>query len=492
MKNLYPQEFFGGGVYEHHLREGQNFIGVNSNNDYTLTKEFEDKIQTAMQKGKDNNYLDVLNNKKKEIGDNKYNAYLFKESQSKHRANSKFDYMFLKNKEINFEAKDQTRILKQKDEAFEKFVKDGSCVKEIYQYSNPNYTYNSTNEDFVRYVDKFHNKKEEGLFLIFDGYSGYEVADYCINRFYDAFTTYLTLHEHEDIKNKDSRFSKYLTKSPKLALEKLKLSQLLMTDYNSNKSEPIINQDSMLKKGPKAFEFNDVQNILIKAFKKIDFETELCNNPEAGASGIAVYFTIDVTKVINPNYVYPQEENENKSKTEISKPSKTTIISKSSSSTESIPKYIDQYQRVIYICNIGKCRCVLVSSIQAKRLSFDHVATDRDEIERIVNSGGVIMNNKIGGKTELSRAIGDHSIKRYGLISTPSVTKHLINYTDKFLVIGSGGIWAVIRDDDLYRMSPNMNTAEQFGKAISTLAISRGAKENLSLYVLRVCGDYLY
>ena len=57
-----------------------------------------------------------------------------------------------------------------------------------------------------------------------------------------------------------------------------------------------------------------------------------------------------------------------------------------------------------------------------------------------------MLENRVGGSLAVTRAFGDHSLKRDGVTAKPFINKHAIRPFDKFLVIASDGVWDVLED----------------------------------------------
>lgn len=56
--------------------------------------------------------------------------------------------------------------------------------------------------------------------------------------------------------------------------------------------------------------------------------------------------------------------------------------------------------RVLYTANVGDARIVLSRGGKALRLSYDHKGSDENEGRRVTNAGGLILNNRVNGRTE--------------------------------------------------------------------------------------------
>jgi len=275
------------------------------------------------------------------------------------------------------------------------FVKEASCVKEISYKEDPNYRFRGGMEDMAKCIDKYMGNSDVGLFTLYDGHGGAEIAQYLKNRLPELFTK-------------------------------------ILSPLNNKFETDDLNYD--------------IENSINILFNKLDDEIKLTSESEyMGSTAVIVLICKE------KDYISPLTS-----------------------------------RRVIYCANVGDSRCVLVSNFGVKRLSYDHKASDIQEINRVNTSGGLIFNGRVFGQLIITRAFGDHSLKRYGVIVTPHITKHFVSDKDKYLILASDGIWDVIMDDELLKLSQSVLNADEFSKLIIKTALLRGSQDNMSCIVLKL------
>jgi protein phosphatase PTC1 len=79
-----------------------------------------------------------------------------------------------------------------KDDNYNNFEKNASSVKEYSYKEDPNTRFRGAMEDYAKIVDKFTNNPDVGLFAVYDGHGGGEVAKYLKNRIPDALAKTLS------------------------------------------------------------------------------------------------------------------------------------------------------------------------------------------------------------------------------------------------------------------------------------------------------------
>lgn len=111
----------------------------------------------------------------------------------------------------------------------------------------------------------------------------------------------------------------------------------------------------------------------------------------------------------------------------------------------------------LYVANAGDSRCIILSGGNAKALSEDHKPDLEHERERIQKAGGYIIDGRINGNLNLSRAMGDLEYKKNAdlkpgeqLISVvPDIVKHNLSSEDELIVLGCDGIWECLTNQQI-------------------------------------------
>ncbi|KAK9672954.1 hypothetical protein RND81_12G137000 [Saponaria officinalis] len=138
---------------------------------------------------------------------------------------------------------------------------------------------------------------------------------------------------------------------------------------------------------------------------------------------------------------------------------------------------------LLTVANVGDSRAVLATisedgNLVPVQLTVDLKPNLPEEAERIKRSRGRVIcsrdepgvyrvwppNN--GPGLALSRALGDHSLKKYGVISEPQVTQRRINVKDQFVILATDGVWDVISNEAAVQIVSSAPTREQSAKRL--------------------------
>lgn len=123
----------------------------------------------------------------------------------------------------------------------------------------------------------------------------------------------------------------------------------------------------------------------------------------------------------------------------------------------------------IVCANCGDSRAVLLRNNECLKLSEDHKPERMDERTRIENSGGCVLWNtgiaRVVGILSLTRAIGDKSLRKFGIIPDPDVVVLDRSSLDEFIIIASDGLWETVSSEE----------ATQLAKRCIERAVSKGS-----------------
>lgn len=102
-----------------------------------------------------------------------------------------------------------------------------------------------------------------------------------------------------------------------------------------------------------------------------------------------------------------------------------------------------------YVANVGDSLAVLYKNGRAFKLNTEHKISINKERERISSSGTEIINNRVSGRLNLTRAIGDFIHKgnknlnydKQAVTCVPEINKFKITADMEFIIMGCDGIW---------------------------------------------------
>lgn len=140
----------------------------------------------------------------------------------------------------------------------------------------------------------------------------------------------------------------------------------------------------------------------------------------------------------------------------------------------------------LYTANCGDARVVISRNGVAKRLTYDHKASDPHEKKRITDTGGFVAYNRVNGILSVTRALGDHAMKEW-VVCDPYYTELVLCKTDRLLILACDGVWDVLSDQeavDLIKNDIDTCTAQQMSQTLLDTALERGSTDNISVMVI--------
>ena len=140
-----------------------------------------------------------------------------------------------------------------------------------------------------------------------------------------------------------------------------------------------------------------------------------------------------------------------------------------------------------FLCaNVGDSKAYLITKKEMILLTKDHKCCDANEVKRIRDKGGIVFRERVFGTLMLTRSFGDKEMKKYGVLSTPDIYIKNIEKDDLFIVIASDGVWDVVEENEILKMSQVGISSNDFSKKIVNLAKERDTHDNISCIVIKL------
>jgi len=143
----------------------------------------------------------------------------------------------------------------------------------------------------------------------------------------------------------------------------------------------------------------------------------------------------------------------------------------------------DKAVRKLYTANCGDARVVINRGGTARRLTYDHKASDKKEAKRITDNGGFVAYERVNGILSVTRALGDHAMKQW-VVCDPYYTELELHKTDKFIIMACDGVWDVLSDQEAVDLVKTDTDAQAMADKIVKTALEKGSTDNVTCIVL--------
>lgn len=304
---------------------------------------------------------------------------------------------------------------------------------------NKNVAYRSKMEDVHTYIANFAEQVDWGYFAIFDGHAGKETARWCGNN-----------------------------------LHNLLESRISSTSTGDRRSKVLS---------------GDIQRSFCEAFEEAD---KLIEKECAGSSGCTAAVAVLVWENRNSD-----ADREGGDSTDVDQQMRSPSPEKGSETSSKQFEFIPtpSHKRVLYTSNVGDSRIVIYRDSKAYRLTYDHKATDLNEIARVRDTGGLILKSRVNGFLAVTRSLGDSYMKDL-VVGRPFTTSLEISPADEFIILACDGLWDVISDQqacefvaECFQVSKDPQRA---AKLLCQLAMDKATTDNVTVMVVRFDEDVFY
>lgn len=321
---------------------------------------------------------------------------------------------------------------------------DGSLYSDPFQglsftvgvAENKNITYRAKMEDVHTYVANFAEKLDWGYFGIFDGHAGKQAARWCGNNLHALLEDEILREEHD---NGASYVEQHGSTIPRSQNCNMKLN---------------------------------LNEVFIKADKHISKETP-------GSSGCTAAVMVLIWEYDDKT----DDSNNTEKDTETERNARPVYLNET---FDFVPSH--NHKRMLYTSNVGDLRIILYRQGKVYRLTYDHKATDPNEIARIKDSGGLVMKNRVNGVLAITRALGDSYMKDL-IIGNPFTTSTELTSDDEFVILACDGLWDVVSDADACKFVADifktLDDPQYAAKKLCQLAMDNSTTDNVTVMIVK-------
>ncbi|KAI1794202.1 protein serine/threonine phosphatase 2C [Ganoderma leucocontextum] len=141
-------------------------------------------------------------------------------------------------------------------------------------------------------------------------------------------------------------------------------------------------------------------------------------------------------------------------------------------------------RRVLYCANAGDARGVLCRAGKAVRLTYDHKGSDKQEAKRITDAGGFVMSGRVNGVLNVTRSLGDSSMKEF-VVGSPYTTETELSEQDEFLILACDGLWDVVNDQGAIDLVRAIADPRKAAEELLEYAYRNYSTDNVTVLVIR-------
>lgn len=386
----------------------------------------------------------------------------------------------------NMDANKQTDTHTQVPSDFDPF---GGLSFKVGVAETKNSTYRSKMEDVHTYIANYAERVDWGYFAVFDGHAGKESARWCGNNLHLLLEQEIDLELQNQSKHAsidESQQRAQVQQREQVQEQEQSLHKSSGTSDGSRDStsttNTLVSQTSATglpaSTAPR-LPINgkhDMREHLYRAFVKAD---EMIEKNGQGSSGCTAAVAV-------LRWESETEEDCMIDQTSL-RPDLQNLGLGNTKKFDFVP--LPNHKRMLYTSNVGDSRIVLCREGNPYRLTYDHKASDENEINRIENSGGLILKNRVNGVLAVSRSLGDTYMKDL-VLGKPFTTSTEIVPEDEFMIIACDGVWDVLSDSKACRFVSECfkkgNGVQETAKKLCQLAIDNSTTDNVTVMIIKL------
>lgn len=142
-------------------------------------------------------------------------------------------------------------------------------------------------------------------------------------------------------------------------------------------------------------------------------------------------------------------------------------------------------QNEIIISHLGDTRVLLISETgKIKHVTSDHKPQRQDELKRILDCGGKVVNGRLDGIIAMSRSLGDFEV--VGLGNEPTITRIPLEKEDKWVVIACDGLFEVMTNSEVASYTSKIESPVEYSYLLRNIAHCRLSLDNISIIAVNL------
>lgn len=143
----------------------------------------------------------------------------------------------------------------------------------------------------------------------------------------------------------------------------------------------------------------------------------------------------------------------------------------------------------MFYANAGDARLVIIGEYGARQLTEDHRLDNQEEKERVLKCGGIIMPPYVykGGLGLMpTRTLGDEYFKDVGIIAAPDLGIYSLAEEDKWILIGTDGLFDALNNDCIAGLIENCRSARAASTILKKEVLLKGGGDNVTFILIKL------
>eukprot|EP00127_Corallochytrium_limacisporum_P001587 Clim_evm6s67 gene=Clim_evmTU6s67 len=149
----------------------------------------------------------------------------------------------------------------------------------------------------------------------------------------------------------------------------------------------------------------------------------------------------------------------------------------------------------VYLANIGDSRGLLLSKSgkALQQLTVDHLPTNDEEVRRIENGGGKIIENRVEGRLAITRALGDSELNPHvspePYVTRVDLSKFASDSEDErpeWIIMASDGLWDVLSNETVGQVVAQAASCGEAADRLCHESFMAKSNDNIAVVALRL------